>query len=325
MSVMEVRTFKDIQDAILRRGKIEDTTSNRNDLKEFINTSYARIGREEPYKWAGETLPIRLRGKYETGTLTATKDSDQVTGDSTVWAENSHRFSRMKITGSNTAYRILRIGSTTTATLDQPWVGTTAASLTYQIYRDEYGLFPDFQGMRRFRIQGQSAYPLPISPEKMDQLRDAKPFYAGVPKYYTVFGSAIYTEKVWSTFNLNHDFWEDSLDSAPRNPCLVVWPAIHTTDTMALIRYTKVLPPLSEDDDEPLMPVGDRVVLVWGTLCERFLANRDISTKREWESSYKDCKKKMSGDLETTDDELIMQVDATSYSRRTFDEDETLA
>lgn len=328
MAVVEVKTFKDIQDAILRRGKIEDTEDNRTAIKEYINTDYQLLTREEPYRWLGSNAAIRLRGSYSTGTITTVDGSDEVTGSSTVWVENDHRFSRMKIAGStNTRFKIIRVESNTALTLDQQFIGTGASSVSYEIFRDEYGLPPDLQDIRKLRIPGLSnrSQPQPLSPEKMDILRDRSPFRGGTPLYYTVNGQAHYTEKTWADFNIGTDFWETSLDDVPVNPALIVWPSILTTDRMVEIRYTRKAFPMNLDTDEPLIPYEDRAVLVWGVLSERFLVNRDIPMRREWQRQHKDMKRKMAADIETTDDELILHVNARRYSRgRSFllEEDE---
>lgn len=326
MAVVEVRTFKDIQDAILRRGKIEDTSANRTKIKEYTNTLYSQISRKEAYRWCGNTVPIRLRGRYNTGTITVTNGSDEIVGDSTVWTENDHRYSKLYVAGSNQVFTIIRVESNTAATLNQPWVGTTGASKSYQIYRDLYGMPPDFQDIRKLRIPGISVrqQPRPISPLKMDHLMDTYPFRAGLPRYYTIGQNQHYTEKTWATFNLGTDYWEDDLDTVPRNEGLRVWPSILTADSIALARYTIQVYPMGADTDEPLIPYYDRAVLVWGVLVEHFLTNRDLPTQREWKSSYKDCLKSMASDIETTDDELILWVDKRGY-RRTWgyeDEDE---
>lgn len=324
MAVVEVRTFGDIQDAILRRGKIEDTADNRLSIKEYINTLYQQICREEAYRWCGATLPVLLRGKYTTGTITTVDTSDTVTGDSTVWVENTHRYSKMKISGCGSPFKILRVASNTSITLDQPWIGTGAASTSYAIYRDEYGLFPDLQDIRKFRIPGLSErqQPRPIGPDQMDALRDQTPFREGTPLYYTIFGKAHYTEKTWATFNLGTDFWEESLDVEPQTSSLVVWPGIMTSDRVALVRYTKSPYPLGADADEPIIPYEDRSVLVWGVLAERFLVNRDIQVRKEWQAKFVEHKKKMASDIETTDDELVLWIDRSRYRRQTLFEDE---
>jgi hypothetical protein len=80
MALVEVRTFLDIQDAILRRGKIEDTTENRTAIKEYINTLYQEISREEAYRWSGENGFLVLKAAHSPGTITVTNNSDSIIG-----------------------------------------------------------------------------------------------------------------------------------------------------------------------------------------------------------------------------------------------------
>lgn len=328
MALQEIRTFLDIQDAIIDRAKIEDTTANRDQLKEKINTKYQEIVYSEPYSWSGDTRPLLLPVKYSTGTITATNASDIITGSSTVWSENSHRYLKMHISGSNVPYKILRVASTTSITLEQQWRGSTTSGLSYSIFQDEFGLFPDCQDVRVLWIPGLLGrrQPLPIGPTEMDQYRSRSPLAGGVPQKYTVWGSSHYRSKTWAEFNIGTDFWEDSFDNAARNKSLILWPSIREQDYWAMIRYTKVAYPMNEDTDEPIIPVENRAVLVYGVLIEHFLQNRDIPTKREWENEYVRYTRKMAGDIETTDDELLLKVDHRPYiwssSRAFLDDDD---
>lgn len=329
MALQEIRTFLNIQDAIIDRAKIEDTTGNRDQLKEKINTKYQEIVYADPYTWSGDTRPLLLPAKYATGTVTATNASDIVTGASTVWTENAHRYLKMSISGSNLPYKILRVASNTSITLEQQWRNTTAASLGYYIYQDEFGLFPDCQDVRVFWIPGLLGrrQPLPIGPTEMDAFRSRMPLSGGVPKFYTVWGSSHYRSKTWDEFNIDTDFWEDSFDDQPRNKSLVIWPAVRQQDYWGMVRYTKVAYPMNEDTEEPMIPVENRAVLVYGVLLEHFLQNRDIPTKREWEDQYKRYKSMMAADIETYDDELILKYDTRphlwSSSRAFLDDDDS--
>lgn len=323
MSLKEIRTFLDIQDAIIDRAKVEDTEATRDSIKEKINTKYTEIVYADPYTWSGDTRPLLLPAKYTTGTITATNASDIVTGSSTVWSENSHRFLKMSISGSNVPYKVLRVASATSITLEQQWRYTTGASLSYYIYQDEFGLFPDCQDVRTMWIPGLLGrnQPLPISPTEMDTHRSMRPFVGGTPKYYTVWGSSHYRSKTWNEFNIDTDFWEDALDSQPRNKSLIIWPAVRTQDYWATVRYTKVAYPMNEDTEEPMIPFENRAVLVYGVLLEHFLKNRDIQIKREWENEYTRYKRMMAADIETYDDELILKLDNRQFgwsSSRTF-------
>ena len=316
MSIKEIRTFLDIQDAIIRRAKIADTEDNRADIKEKINSFYQKISFKQHYRWSGETKPLVLQAKYSTGTITATNGSDQVTGSSTVWAEFDHLFCKMKIGSVSSPFKIIRIGSTTTATLDAPYTGDTESGLAYEIYSDEIGLFPDLMNIRKIYVPGRGDPIYPCGPEEIDRLRYESPFRSGVLERYTIHGLNIYTQKVWSTFNINTDFWEDDYDDIPRNRNLVIWPAVLSADKIIQIRYTKIVPSLGADTDEPLIPYENRSILVYGPLSEWFLQGRDLSIKREWERLYKEDLISMEADIETTDDELIMTVDRRGHRSR---------
>ena len=126
----------------------------------------------------------------------------------------------------------------------------------------------------------------------------------------------IVTEKTWASFNIDTDFWEDSYFDKPRNKKLILWPGIVSADTIAQVRYTKIPEPMSADDDEPLIPYENRRILVIGPLEEHFITARDQIVKAMWEKESKQLLKEMESDVETTDDELVLQVDRRSNRRR---------
>jgi hypothetical protein len=313
----EIRTCLDMQNAIIRRAKPEDTTAGRADIKEKLNTAYQFVAFEKPYSWSGKSYPLRLRAKYTTGTITVTEGSDQITGASTVWTQNAHEGSKIRISGSNVPYKILRVGSTTTITMSAPWTGSTASSVSYSIYKDEYGLYPDCQAVRKVMIPGLiSRYqPIQCGPTEMDDLRLRYPFREGTPRRFTQWGMNNYNEKTWATFNLGTDFWEDDY-GVEKNSNLIVWPGTLTTDTIATVRYTAIPPGMDADDDEPLLPFHVRPRLVYHVLKEHFTQQRDKITRAMWKSENEDYKKLMAGDIESTDEELVLTVDRRTFSRQ---------
>ncbi len=319
MTVKEIRTFGDIQDAIIARAKLEDTTTVRNDLKEKINTAYQFVGSEEAYRWSGVTTPLVLPAKYTTGTVTLTNNSDLVTGSSTAWTQFAQEGRKFYSAGVSRPFKILRVSAgDQVITLDAPWTGTSGSALTYTIFKDEFGLPPDTQDLRKMTIPGCSSYyqPLPCGPEEMDSLRAIQPMRAGTPVRYTINGYSIYTSKTWATFNLNTDYWEDDYDAYPRNANLVCYPCIVSVDTVAMVRRSIILPPMNDNDEEPLMPYEVRPRLVYEVLIDQFITQRDSSTKREWKEKRDEMKKMMAADIESTDDELILTVDRSRFTRQ---------
>jgi hypothetical protein len=67
---------------------------------------------------------------YSTGTITLTNASATVTGSSTVWVA-AHVGQQLKVSGY--VFTISAVGSNTSCTIDQTWLGATTASLTYEI------------------------------------------------------------------------------------------------------------------------------------------------------------------------------------------------
>lgn len=322
MALKEIRTLDDIATAIIRRAKLDDTTTVRNDLYEKINTKYQQIGYKEFYSWSGVTRPFQLRAKYSTGTVTVTNASETVTGASTVWTQALHEGARIKLGSAPNPYKILRVASTTSLVIDAPFIGTTASGVSYTIFMDEYGMFPDMQQIRRFRIPSLSGTHTvyPVGPDEIDGYRNSSPFYGGLPKFYTINGYNIYSGVTWANFKINTDFWEDDFDDKPMNHNLIIWPAIFDTNRIAQIRYTMILPPMGSTTEQPLMPQPERSVLVYGVLLEHFLQGRDIATQREWRREYEDMEKAMAGNIDTVDDELVLVVDR-ERNRRTITTD----
>jgi hypothetical protein len=326
-NIVEIRTFKDIQDAIIRRAKLDgNKESVRTDVKEKINTAYQHLSFKKAYRWSGETRPLKLRGRYTTGTIAVTNDSDEITGTGTAWSENEHLHSKIILGSERRPYKIIRVASATEITVDAPYTGDTESSLSYQIFKDEYGLYPDLMNIRKLLIPGSANRrpPLPTGPEELDRHRTNLPFRAGLPEMYTINGYSHYNEKTWATFLINTDFWETSFDDLPQEKNLIVYPGVLTEDIIINMRYTKVVPPMGADSDEPLVPYENRLILVLKPLVENFLQGRDVVIKREWEKEYKMVLSNMESDVETTDDELILHVDRRFNRRRPrglYDED----
>jgi len=316
-SAKEIRTFKDVQDAIIRRAKLEDTQIVRDSLKEKINTTYLKIAYGEPYTWSGKTTPFKMPKKYTTGTISISNGSYTITGVGTSWNEFDHLGCKIKM-GSDVVPRVItRVASSTSIVIDSEWVSDALSGASYTIYKDEFGMFPDFQDIRWLQIYGidQRRRPLPSGPIELNRYRTKSPFREGKPSKYTVWGQSYYKQKTWATFLIDQDYWEDdSSKFRPRNQNLIVYPGVRVTDLIAKIRYTKVVSAMVSDSEEPIIPYINRSVLVWGGLSDHFLEDRDIETKREWERKYREDKAEMEGDIETTDDELIMMYDKRSTS-----------
>lgn len=331
MSIKQVKTFGDILDEIVDLAKLGTTfaglsTDKQTSLKRKVNVEYQNVCFEKPYRWSGITRPLILNKKYTTGTgtLTFTNLSNTVTGTGTAWTSDLVG-RKIKRPGHDTVYTIKRVNSTTSLTIDPVYIGATTTSSGYTIYKDEYGLFPDLQDIRSVRIQGLVKYLNAVGPNFIEDRRSFFPDREGNPEYFTIFGNNYYKAKTWATFLVSTDFWEDDVNKArAKNKNLIFWPGVFTNDLVAFIRYTMIPPLMEELTDEPILPPENRYRLVLDTLVKNFAKERDFVTKREWERLQASAMAKMVGDIETTDDELILTVDRTKDKvQHSFDYRET--
>src|SRR3990167_8461348 len=120
----EAKTFKDLIDIVIERGRLDDNSATRTILKEKLNTIQQDLAFAESYKWSGRTDKLNLEAKYITGTVSVTSASYIVTGTSTVWTR-FHEGWKFRITGGDTIYEVKYVDtSAQTLTLDGPFSET---------------------------------------------------------------------------------------------------------------------------------------------------------------------------------------------------------
>lgn len=318
MAIEQVKTFGDIIDAVITRGKLKEDTATRSLVKERVNTAMLLIAYAKPYRWCAATKKMVIKKRYTTGTALFTNNSSTVTGTSTVWdltqSHTSHEGWKIYHVGDNTIYDVARVNSATELNIEPYYVGDTTETSDYVMFRSDYGLPPDCQDVRRIIIPNWRFPIRPVGPNKLDDYMALAPTRNGLPRCYTVNGLEYYSQKTWSQFLLKTDFFEDDPDVVePRQKKLTLYPCNFTdNDVVATVRYTRTIPQIGDEDEEPIIPVENRYVIVLKALVENFLIERDFVTKREWQGELNKLLKQMEGDIETTDDELIMSVDRES-------------
>ena len=319
MAVKQVKTFDDIIDTITEWGKFGTDTATVDIIKRAVNIAYQEIVYDKPYSWSAKERVLMLKTKYTTGTISVTNASHAITGTSTVWSAVSHLGWRMIISGSSYPYKILKVGSTTSITLDVAYLGSTDTSTTYTMFKDEHGLFPALMDIRSLKIPGKLgryAWPLPVTYEEINSDRAQSPSRSGTHIKYCVNGLNHYRAKTWATFLLNYDFFEVApATNEPFCKNLILYPAIVSEDTPMLIKYTQKVKPLLDDDDEPIIPYENRIILVFKALLLLFPRTKDIQIYSVWKSEYKDYMKKLMGDVESTDDVFSLTRDHRGISR----------
>jgi hypothetical protein len=167
----------------------------------------SRFGGRWPSQYREGWLP--LLPLINTGTLTATLNSNTVTGFGTTWSSGTPAVAEgYKIMMPDGAYyKIASVQSDTQLTLTQPYQAATLSGKTYQIWKDEYTLYPEvlsIGGFLDYQLQGtmseawprnmKDSYPVPVNVE--------------LPNVYTIIGrksleGPYSTGTVTGTVNMN--------------------------------------------------------------------------------------------------------------------------
>lgn len=157
-------------DIVTRVNSVTQQESKNNDLiKDSIRWSQDEI--LGAYDWSFMLTQgyIFTIAPYTTGTVTVTNGSTALTGASTTFTRNMIG-RKFRLSDSAPMYVIVGYTSATVLTLNKVYDGTTAATQTYSIFKDEYALPGDMDTSKLFRGQSNLISLLDIDPSDFDML-----------------------------------------------------------------------------------------------------------------------------------------------------------
>lgn len=124
-------------------GPSQQTVDNKERAQRRVNTVRSDVASRYAGRWASAYKEgwLPLVPVYGVGTVTLTQNSRIITGVGTVWTAD---MVGRKFLGPDSAYyKIIAFSSTTSLTLSEPYQGSTTSGGSYQIWKDEYVLYPD--------------------------------------------------------------------------------------------------------------------------------------------------------------------------------------
>jgi hypothetical protein len=130
-------------------------------------------------------------------------------------------------------------------------------------------------------------------------------------------GTVPYTESTAVDTSWTVELAENE-DASERYRELLVYPSINTTKKTALhVDFIQEVRPLAEDADEPLMPISDRIILVYGALMTAWtsIMRSDADAQRNGQL-YDRKLSKMQGKLTATTDLPKFQVSRDYLARK---------
>ena len=102
---------------------------------------------------------------------------------------------------------------------------------------------------------------------------------------------------------------QDRAKNPERYRELLIHPAVDTESWLLHADYIKEVPPLEADADEPLMPIEDRAVLVYGALVKAWSRERNMEEAQRNTSLFTAKLGAMRGDLDDSTDAAKLRID----------------
>lgn len=95
--------------------------------------------------------------------------------------------------------------------------------------------------------------------------------------------------------------------NSSRHRSLFVYPSITSTRVGLSVDYNKAVPPLENDLDEPIMPIDDRIVLLYGALHRAWRRERNPEESASNLALYKEKLGRMAGKIQDTLDKPLLR------------------
>jgi len=290
MAVYGLTTFEDILNAILEEVKIPSTdTVEVNRIKRDINMTYVgRVAPAKRWQWLSGFVSREFKPFYSDGTVAVTPDSTTITfsiapaTSKTGYLFATDNYSEIYVIDAHTA-------GATTATLSTVYTGALATAATFKVWTDVVALPTDcretVEVLHSFYTQPMKG----IGLQEMRRIVSEAPKRMGRPAYY-------------STYDYFDPSSGDGETESDRYRLMRVYPSIYENSTTLRIDYVKEVTQLELDEDEPLMPIEDRNVLVYGALARAWKRLGDPQSAEQSERDFQEKLALMMGRVEDSVD-----------------------
>jgi hypothetical protein len=292
--------FSDLVTAVRNELKIPDNDDHTIDKIKFdINIIYEQ--EVVPYKrwlWlTGHTKAVH-KNFHSVGTASVTPNSTTVilsaAPNVTLGSFQNYYFS---VDGFSEVYEInAHTAASTTVTLSSAYQGALNATAAYKIWSDRLALPTDCKEVvevyhQRWRknMEGRGF-------QDFRQIVNESPKESAFPMYFNV---QEYHDPTPLT----------DMTESDRIRIMRVHPAVTTEPVTINIDYVREIEPLIDDGDEPLMPVEDRVVLLYGALHRAWSRERNPEEANRNYQLFQAKLARMAGKIEEGFDKPVLKMD----------------
>jgi len=289
-----LKTYKDIQDAVLEALGVQSSdTKALNKVKRLINMVYLdEVVPLKRWRWLEKSTSVVHEGYYASGTVSVTHDSTAVTlSAAPAAAEGSFTGYKFSVNGQQEVYTIsAHTAESATITLSGNFIGTTATEKSYKIWRDRVDLPVDAKETVEI-VHAKHTDPVkPRGWQEITKMITSNPKAEGYPSNYST---------------------RDFFDPTPGTPeaetdryrQVELYPSITLNPVTLHIDYVVEPSELDADTDEPVLPIGDRIVLYYGALAHAWgIIARDVESQSIAQQQFNAKLARMGGETEDGQD-----------------------
>jgi len=300
----QVIDFKDIQDAIIEELKVQASdTVTLNRVQRVVNQVYLQeVVPFARWKWLEGSYRVVHKSRYNASTVTVVPNTSTVVMAVTpALSYGSFAGKKFAVDGYNEIYYVeSHTAGSNTLTLSTEYTGNYSITAGFKIWTDEVALPLDARETVSVWHNFHSKPMEGTGLQKLRSLMALNPRAEGYPSLY-------YTGDFSSPT-------EDEYE-ATRFRKMLIHPSINKTDVTLHIDYVKEVTALELDGDEPIMPVEDRIVLVYGALARLWKSvNSDIEQAQLAKADFMSKLARMAGKVEDSQDPPKLKPDS-SYVR----------
>lgn len=171
-------------------GTVTDTLV-KSRIKNYINDVCQEKWHAYPWSFRYKEYPIVLNPVVNSGTLTATNGSRAITASGTPFDSSIHVGAWLRFTGDTGPdwYRIQTVNSTSTATIEPAYQGTTGGSKAYELYKTDFLLPTELNDVAMAYIGGYTAQ-IPVSHQLQSAMHMYSTILTGWPTNVTIFNQS---------------------------------------------------------------------------------------------------------------------------------------
>ena len=307
-------TFLDLVTELLNAVRESTTVTATSDIaKRYINRALMDMHIDSEYPWAVRRDVLVTHPTYTTGTVTISQGATAVTGASTLWntanawAQNNARVGgKFTINGSD-VYDVTVVTSDTAITLGARFVKADVSASGYTYYEDEYAVASDFWQPVDKR---QFTDSLPL------ELIGPREFYRRYPR-----NSITGTPKVATLIDLGPSGSTASrprilLHPVPSTAMLI--PYRYLTSNLAVTSAGAAAANLSNDTDEPIVPLRYRHAIILHALYFWYRDRKDDARSQQARMEYTDLIRRIRQDTTPTEDHPRLVPDMRRYKANSF-------